>query len=84
MERFNVKNFSDVEVKEQYQVKVQIGLQLWKAWMMMMMMMMMTTTMTTTTRVSVSLGKERGYKSSNHRGCRLLWVETAWTILWWI
>jgi hypothetical protein len=41
MEIFNLKKLNDVEVKEQYRVKSQTGLQPWKTLMMMMMMMMM-------------------------------------------
>jgi len=36
MEMFNLKNIKNVESKSQYQVKIKIGLQLWKTWMMMM------------------------------------------------
>jgi len=35
MERFNFQKLDDVEVKEQYQLKSQTGVQLWKTWMMM-------------------------------------------------
>jgi hypothetical protein len=35
MERYNLKKLNDVEVKEQYQVKIS-DLQLWEIWMMMM------------------------------------------------
>jgi hypothetical protein len=42
MEIFYLKKANDTEGKEQYEVKIQIGLQLWKTCMMMMMMMMWT------------------------------------------
>jgi hypothetical protein len=44
------QKLNDVTAKEEYQVKIKIGLQLCKSWMMMMMMMMMW--------ASIGLGKE--------------------------
>jgi hypothetical protein len=58
--KFNLKKLNDVEVKEHYQVKSEIGLQLWKTLMMMM------------PRTSIGLGKILGiYKSLSHRESRL-------------
>jgi hypothetical protein len=48
--------------------KTQTGVQLWRTWLI--------------SWPSAGVGKERKYKSLNHREYGLLWDEAAYTVVW--